>query len=98
MPRDDAQSLGAGNVVFIGTRIINSALNANTLTIDGTDDVSFNGITNTNTLNISGGTLQGSSDITVTGLTSWSVNAAAVCLIMGMDPTTIGRQTRQIAF
>jgi filamentous hemagglutinin family protein len=61
----DALSMGAGNVLFSGTRIINSDLNALTLTIDGADDVSFNGITNTFSLIHSAGTLAGSGTMNV---------------------------------
>ncbi len=66
----DALSMGAGNVLFSGTRIINSDFNALTLTIDGADDVSFNGITNTFNLIHSAGTLGGSGTMNVA--TAWT--------------------------
>jgi len=65
----DATS-GSGDVRFSGTRIIDSNFNATTLTIDSTDNISFNGTTSTSTLIHSAGTLGGSG--TVTASTTWT--------------------------
>ncbi len=65
----DAQSAGAGVISFnAASSTINSNLNATTLNIDGTDNVSFNGTTSTNTLSLTGsGTLNGTGNVIVTG-------------------------------
>ena len=66
----DAQSMGAGNVTFSGTRIIDSDLNATTLTINSTDNISLNGTSTTNTFTHSSGILAGSGSLTVN--TTWT--------------------------
>lgn len=66
----DAQTSGSGIVGFSGTRIINSDLHAKTLTIDSTDNVTFNGTTNIDSLIHSSGTLAGTGVVTVN--TNWT--------------------------
>ena len=70
----DAQSMGTGNVTFSGTRIIDSNFNATTLTLVGTNDISFNGTTNTATLNHNAGTLAGTGTVNVSS--TWNQSSA----------------------
>jgi len=96
----DAQSVGSGIVNFTGTRVIDAPFAASVINIVGGNNISLNDVTDTNTLTISGGILQGTGNIDINTLFTWTggnMNGTRTTTVpAGVSLNIIGANTKTL--